>query len=124
MFPIDDNGRKTFYAIPARINERECNIITVISTTRPYGKILGIRQNDGLIIQKGFIDIEPGDIIQLYYKEYNFADKTENWIIDGTVDAAGGVRLQWDVLAPDMYVGAQFEDAYGNFSYTQPLRAY
>ena len=124
MFPIDNGGRKTLYAVPARVNEQECNIVVVISPKRPYGKILGVRRNDGLIIQKGFKDIQADDKIQLYFKEYNFNNKTEEWVLGGTLDASNGLMLQWDVLSPDMYIGTQYEDAYGNLNYTRPVKAY
>ena len=123
MFPMDNHGHKTLYAIPALINENECNMIAVISAKRPYGKILGVRRNDGLIIQKGYEDIKAEDKIQIYYKEYNFTDKTEKWILGEAVDASDGLSLQWDVLAADMFVSTQFEDAYGNLSYSQPIKA-
>ena len=124
MFSIVNNGRRTLYAVPARVNGNECNIIVLISARNPKGRILGIRQNDGLIIQKGIEDIKAEDEILLYYKEYNFTDKTEEWIIGAEISALDGLELGWAALEPEMYVSTQFADAYGNLSYTQPVKAY
>ena len=118
MFPIVNNGQKTLYASPALVNGRDCNILALMGVKYPEGKIVGVRQNEGLIIQKGFEEIKPDDKILLYYKEYNFKDKTESWIIGGAVDASNGLSLEWDVLAEDMYVSMQYSDAYGNLSYS------
>ncbi|MDR1559541.1 MAG: hypothetical protein LBS84_07570 [Clostridiales bacterium] len=124
LFPIVNNGRRTLYAAPAVMNGRECNLIILISARNPNGKILGVRQNDGLVIQKGFDEIKPEDKLQLYYKEYNFTDKTEAWTAGAVIDAAGGLKLEWDRLTEDMYISTQFTDDYGNLSYSQPVKAY
>ncbi|MDR2649390.1 MAG: hypothetical protein LBB94_06695 [Clostridiales bacterium] len=129
LFPIVLNGRRTLYAAPAVMNGRECDLIVLISARRPNGKILGVRQNDGLVIQKGFDEIKPEDKLQLYYKEYNFkeynsADKIETWVTGGEIKADDGLRLEWAALEPDMYISTQFTDDYGNLSYSQPVKAY
>jgi len=124
MFPIVNHGHKTLYAAPAVLNGRDCNLIVIVSARHPKGKILGIRQNDGLIIQKGFYEIQPSDNFQLYYKVYNFTDKTETWTTGKAIDVSNGLSLEWDILAQDMYVGTQYSDDYGSLFYTQPIKAY
>ena len=123
MFPIVNDGRRKLYAVPVIMNGCECNIIALISPRHPNGKILGARQTEGLIVQKGFEEIKPEDKIQLSFKIFNFRDKTESWITGGEIDAAYGLNLEWDELARETYVSTQITDACGYLSYTQPVKA-
>ena len=122
LFPIANYDRKTMFASPAIINDVEGNIIVVVGDKYPEGKILGVRKNDGLVIQKGFDEIKPEDKIFLHNKVYNFRDKTETWEKGKEISAKNGLALKWDILSNDLYISTETEDAYGYINYTHPFR--
>jgi hypothetical protein len=90
----------------------------VISAKHPFGKILGARMNDGLVIQKGFDPLIAEDFLQFYYKEHNFETGNDNWVVGDPVKITQGMTIQWNDVAPGMYICDQITDVYGNLSYT------
>jgi hypothetical protein len=71
MFPVAKTERTKYYAIPAEINGRDCDIIAVINDANPKGLVEGARNFTGTIIQKGYDPINPGDKITLYSPEFD-----------------------------------------------------
>ena len=72
LYEIERSGGKSLYAIPAKHNGREVNLIALISPEYPRGTILGARQREGFVIQKGYDDLNPGDVVSLYHRTRRF----------------------------------------------------
>ena len=68
MYKISDSYRGKLYAIPCAVNNVDCDIIVLINDEYPNGKILGTRNENGIISQKGYTDIRIGDEISFYYE--------------------------------------------------------
>jgi hypothetical protein len=69
LFLVARTNRSRYYAIPAEINGRDCDIIVVINDANLNGLIEGARNRTGTIIQKGYDPINAGDKITLYTAE-------------------------------------------------------
>jgi len=68
MYKISSSTRGNFYAIPSIVNGVDCDLIVLINEERPEGIVLGTRNENGIISQKGYIDIKIGDEISFYYQ--------------------------------------------------------
>ncbi|MCL2592447.1 MAG: clostripain-related cysteine peptidase [Defluviitaleaceae bacterium] len=68
MYKINNKEDIDLYAIPSKLNGKNGDIVVMISEEFKDGKILGMRYDDGLIIQKGYSEIEIGDKLAFYYQ--------------------------------------------------------
>jgi len=66
MYKINEFKNGTLYAIPAKLNGRDCDIIVSFNKENPAGHILGARLEDGYVIQKGYDKLELGDRLVFY----------------------------------------------------------
>jgi hypothetical protein len=119
MFRIGGTSTRSIYAAPARLNGRDCDIVILISAHSPEGKILGARQDDGMVIQKGCDALRDGDELRFYYKVRNFATQNESWELGSPVTINGELRLGWGALSRDMFVSEQVTDVFGNEYYQE-----
>lgn len=134
LYKISESDSRTLYAIPASVNGRDCDIIISISEERPDGKILGTRQEDGFIIQKGFDPIEAGDKISFYFQKIRFNPNSRNqsykgeqngksadWVKTKEFTADSGLKIEWSVLDTDtsrLYCSLRHTDYQNNLHYT------
>jgi hypothetical protein len=68
LYPISTTKEARRYAIPILVNNKDADIIVLISPAHPQGKILGIRHNNGSVFQKGHDPINPSDNIAFLYQ--------------------------------------------------------
>ena len=104
MYKINSTAKRDFYAIPAMLNGNDCDIIVVMCEKYPNGKILGVRKEDGIIIQKGFDPIDKGDRLAFYYQERSFGDDgddSRNWYKGNEFIVIGDLNLEWKRLSED-----------------------
>jgi len=95
MYKAADSERGEIYAIPCEVNGTDCDLVVLINDEFPKGKILGTRNDNGLITQKGYTDIEAGDEISFYYQT-----KDENkWYKADIFTVENELSLDWDRLA-------------------------
>lgn len=97
MYEIDASVKKSIFAIPASLNDRDVDLIVLVCDEYPDGKILGARQEDGYIIQKGLYDIERGDKLSFYYEVMNFGGdgSIDEWIKGEAFTAGDELELEW-----------------------------
>jgi len=104
MYKINSTKRRDFFAIPAKLNGHDCDIIVVICEKYPKGKIMGVRSEDGIIIQKGFDPIEKGDTLAFYYQERSFKDDgsdSQDWYKGSEFRVKEELKLEWQKLSED-----------------------
>ncbi|MCL2323356.1 MAG: clostripain-related cysteine peptidase [Oscillospiraceae bacterium] len=104
LYKINSTESKDFYAIPVVLNGNECDIIAAISEEYPDGRLLGVRKEDGIIIQKGFDPIAVGDKLAFYYEERSLKDDVtdnENWHMGDEFTVAEELKLEWQKLNDD-----------------------
>jgi hypothetical protein len=88
LYSIRAGKTYKLYAIPAQINDRDCDIILQIDQEYPHGKILGARNESGFIVQKGYDEIEIGDKIRFWN-----VNKNKKWILGEEFSAMG----EWEI---------------------------
>ncbi|MDR3239687.1 MAG: hypothetical protein LBT44_06320 [Clostridiales bacterium] len=124
LYRISGSERRQIYAAPAMLNGRACDIIVLISSRFPTGKVLGARQNDGLVIQKGHDELKKGDQIAFCYRERDFLSNRETgWANGETFTVGGEMTLQWEKTAPDMYTSLLTTDIYDSETFGPLKRA-
>ena len=105
LYSIDSAKNGLMYAVPSEINGADCDIIILVSEKYPYGKILGKRQEDGAIKQKGYDTILDGDRIAIYYQAKTFgenkADEGVSWYKSDEFTVNGALQLDWAAPVPD-----------------------
>ena len=95
MYKVSESERGCLYAIAAQVNEIDCDIIVLINDEFSEGKILGTRNDNGLITQKGYTPIEIGDKISFYYQS-----KDESiWYKAAVFEVENELQLNWEKLA-------------------------
>jgi len=122
LFPIATTANTRKYAIPAKINDREVDIIVTFSNCNPEGRILGSRNIGERVFQKGYDPILQDDKIAIYYIEYNFTNNTETWVRGGVFTARNSLQLTWEPAAANHKHGLRFTDARNNVTYQNPKR--
>ena len=125
LFPITQTAAARQYAIPARINEREADIIVSISARHPQGKIMGARHRDGNVLQKGYDPIEVGDRISLYAlewtREVHLANENAmNWHETEVFTVDAPLHLDWQPAMEDAKMGQRITEIGHNVIYTVP----
>jgi hypothetical protein len=102
LHKINSSENGSLYAIPSVRNGSDCDILILFNEKYPDGKILGTRQEDGVIIQKGFEEIIEGDKIAFYYQEKTFDGHNSDdvrWHQSDAFTAKGDLKLEW--LTPE-----------------------
>ena len=107
-----DNG--VAYAAPAEINGKKSDLIVFRRHGEPGGKLLGARQQDGYMIQKGLDAIREGDRIALCYEtSAGNADRAEtDWYVGETITIGPETLIEWDACAEmgDIHLGFRITD--------------
>lgn len=105
LYEINSTANATQYAIPARRNGSDCDIVVSFNQNNPEGIILGSRREDGYIIQKGFDAIRESDTLAFYYQEKYFGDdKGRNeitWRLGDEFTVGNELALDWSKLDGD-----------------------
>jgi len=120
LFPIATTSNARKYAIAAKINDREVDIVVSFSNCNPRGTILGSRDIGEGVFQKGYDPILPGDKIAIYYIEHNFANETEAWVAGKTFTVQNNMHLTWANAIASHMLGLRFTDARNNIMYQNP----
>jgi len=111
LYPITTTENTRLYAMPAQINHREVDIVIA----QPSGKILGSRNINERVYQKGYDLILPGDTITIYYLECT--NDTQKWVRGDEFVAGENFTLTWEPAPHDCTVGYRITDACGCVSY-------
>jgi hypothetical protein len=104
LYKINSTAKKDFYAIPAVLNDSDCNVIVAISQECPEGRIMGVRREDGIIIQKGYDQIVEGDKLAFHYQERSIGDNeygSEGWYKGKEFTVEGELSIEWKELNKD-----------------------
>jgi len=123
LFPAGSYEKFNYYAIPAQVNGKDCDIIVSISKRTggetPESNILGSRYDDGLVKQKGYDPLAPGDKIAFYYLERDFDSRnTGDWhltpeiLVDEIEEIKSPHQLQWKELSGEFYTSLKQTDVY------------
>jgi len=118
LFPIASTASARKYAIPAEINNREVDIIVSFTAQNPQGRILGSRNINENVFQKGNDPILPGDSVAFYYPENNFADESQIWHKGETFIVQCPLHLTWAPALSEHRLGFRITNACNNVTYT------
>jgi len=108
----------TQYAIPARVNGKDCDIIVCMRGEE--SKVLGCRYEEGLVKQKGYDIFKPGDRVAIYYPVRNFqSDESEGyeWLATGEMKIKKPLKLEWKQARGERYYCLKETDIYGQAKY-------
>lgn len=132
LFPVNHSAQNTICAIPAQINGRDCDIIVLFNEKYPQGLIEGARNNEGIIIQKGYDPIKAGDRITLYYMEHHFGAGKEDIAVSGDLmqwrkSVSFTLReplqfLEWSSARASSLFGTRITDLHNEVKYTKPTK--
>jgi len=125
MYKISEGKGHETFAVPVSFNGVNADIIISVSRKYPKGRILGVRKEEGFIVQKGCDPIEDGDKIAFYYEQRKFGDgeafeeATETkWYKSKEFTVKGGLTLDWAKHeAGGAYYGVTRTDTQGNKHY-------
>jgi len=120
LFPITTTANARKYAIPAKVNDREVDIIASFTTCTPQGRIIGSRNIGESVFQKGYDPILPGDKIAIYYIEYDFSNNNETWLAGKTFTVQNNMQLTWGPAPAIHMLGLRLTDARNNITYQNP----
>jgi hypothetical protein len=115
LFPVACTAWWQKYAIPARVNGRDADIIVA------GDKIKGVRHREGNVLQKGYDPILSGDMISFYSLEWNTLTNSFKWHRSRPIMARGALRLDWDTAPDGFWVGERITDIYYDVTYTTPF---
>jgi len=126
MFPIATTANARKYAIPAKINNRDVDIIVSFSNASPKGVILGSRNIEN-VFQKGYDPILDWDKVTIYYPEWDVTSNEETWVRGETFTVSSwlccetlvaqtNLQLTWEAAPIDYVLGQRFTDACGYVS--------
>lgn len=124
LYEIDSSAKKNIYAVPASLNGIDVDIIVLVCDQYPNGKILGARQEDGYIIQKGLDDVKSGDKLSFYYEVVNFDDESgKEWVAGEEFTVEYELKLHWYYPdSDDNYWGSYlYTDVQENEHFTAPV---
>jgi len=102
LFPITKTATTRQYAIPVEANGREADIIVTFTSHYPEGKIMGLRNNAGNVIQKGYDPLTVGDKISIYSLERSHDSNHESWHKGEPFTITADTTLTWET-APKAY---------------------
>ena len=117
FYPITKTASSRFYAIPAEANGRQADIIVVFNDKYPEGKIRGLRNYAGGVIQKGYDPIVKGDEISIYSLHKDVITGEENWHKHEPFTVSTKLYLSWEHAPHDFYVCLRHKDICCNVRY-------
>ncbi|MCL2566052.1 MAG: clostripain-related cysteine peptidase [Defluviitaleaceae bacterium] len=120
MYKVADSERGKLYAIPSEVNGIDCDLIVLINDEYPEGKILGTRNDNGLITQKGYTDIEIGDEIGFYYQTLD----ENKWYKGDIFTIERELKLNWAKAPKDgIYTSIRSICIWNNVHFSPLVRA-
>ena len=119
LYRINSTNNSTLYAVPASLNGQDCDIIVSFSEVHPRGKIMGSRQEDGLIVQKGYDEIAEEDKLAFYYTSRNGDGTDTGWHKGEEFTVTGGLALDWAALTGEEYYSLLLTDVQHDKHYTE-----
>jgi len=103
LYEINSADGRTLYAIPARHNGSGVNVIVSIDEEHPQGIVLGVRQREGYMQQKGFDEISSGDRLAFYHEIRYFwngaPEQVSEWRYSEELIVGDTLTLDW--ILPD-----------------------
>jgi len=117
LFSIATTTIARKYAIPAKINSVDVDIIVSFSSCNPQGRIIGSRNIGERVFQKGYDPILLGDKIAIYYIEYDFASDSEIWARGDVFTVRDDLQLAWAPAGINHRQGLRLTDARNNVTY-------
>jgi hypothetical protein len=120
LYKMSESDNRTLYGIPAVINGKDHDILVAVSAEHPEGEIIGAREEDGFIIQKGHDEIKLGDKIS-FYLQTRPVRQGEEGLQEITVNTAEDITwiktdeftvnetLKLEYVNPDFANGAFYE---------------
>ena len=97
LYEVECSPGRGLYAVPMLHNGRPANLMVLISHAYPAGKILGARQREGFVLQKGYDQVEPGDTIAFYHRVEHLAQSspTPEWQLTPETTLEAPPRISW-----------------------------
>ena len=106
------------YAIPARVNGKDCDIVVSLHDNNGDGKIKGYRHESGQVKQKGYDIFEPGDKVAFYYPIRNFnTNESIKWLCGAETIISGPLKLEWKEAPIGSYQSRQETNIYKQQTY-------
>ncbi len=127
LYQIGEDGNEKTYAIPAKLNGNDVNIIVVYSDKYKDGKILGARriaQGDNDMAQKGLVPIKDGDTVAFcYFSQYLGQDPGKEkyeWYVGEDFKVSSELKLErYQANEGDVYLyGFMLTDTQRNEYYS------
>jgi hypothetical protein len=116
LFPLTSTKRGMMYAIPAKVNGRDADIIV----SNCY-RIKGVRHRDNHVLQKGYDPIHHGDMISFYSLEWNMLTDEFTWHRGRPITVRGTLQLNLSPAPGGFWVGERLTDIYNDIYYTNPI---
>jgi hypothetical protein len=98
MYETNRTAYAVQYAIPAKHNGNDCDLIVSFGADNVYGRIMGIRNEYGFIIQKGFERLEPGDSLAFYYQTSD-----GGWVLGEELRIGDDLKIDWVEISVTLY---------------------
>jgi len=116
LYEIESSPDRSLYAVPALHNGRDVNLIVLRSAEYPNATILGARQREGFILQKGYDKIETGDTVAFYHrvKDFSGEKKWEQWRKSGYQTVTETFGVDWRPPDDSYYYGYLQTDIHQN----------
>jgi hypothetical protein len=102
LYPAGGNKKSPHYAIPVMVNGRDADIIAAVCRHSGRSHIMGARQRDGYVKQKGYDPICAGDVISFYSMEWCDETGGVKWQQGRPVEVRTPLQLQW-VASPHRF---------------------
>jgi len=122
FFPAGGNQKGPHYAVPVRVNGRDADLMVSTCTSTHSTRVMGIRQRDGHVKQKGYDPIRAGDIMAFYTLEWNVLTDATRWKQGRPFTVRGPLQVEWaatpqgyvltDGLPPSNYASADYFPAH------------
>jgi len=114
MYKTNTSSRGNFYAIPSHVNGIDCDLIVLINNEFPNGKILGTRNKNGHVSQKGYIAVESGDRVGFYYQKWSGGwYRDDGFVVESELEMEWGSLMGEDVYKSERSVGVWGDCCFG-----------
>ena len=124
LYEIESSSDRSLYAVPALHNGRDVNLIVLRSAEHPNGIILGARQREGFVLQKGYDEITSGDTVAFYHrvKDFSGAEKWEQWRKSEPHTVTEAFGIDWRLPDDSYYYGYLQTDIHQNEHFSSLTR--
>ena len=128
MTEISTSVDGTFYAVSAAVNGEDAEVVILISDEYPEGKVMGLRKEDGYVIQKGLDELKDGDKLSFYYQIKDFGGKNskeaadDDWQLGDEITVSGSLSVEWLEPNENFYYSFLLRDVRQNEYYTELIK--